>query len=75
MYIYEFVHICIYAKKKVHIYKYVYRVITGHRNWQTATAAWNLDVRLEKRKTVDRPRNICLETRWLGHFSGFYVPR
>ena len=20
------------------------------------------------------PRNICAETRWLGHFSGFYVP-
>ena len=20
------------------------------------------------------PRNICLETRWLGHFGGFYVP-
>jgi len=66
--------ICIF----VYVYKVrtcVYRVILGHRKWQIETAAWNLDVRLDvSKETLCTPKNVCLETRWLGHFGGFCVP-
>jgi len=53
----------------------MYRVIPGHTNWQIETAAWNLDVRLDKKtETLCTPGQIRLETRWLGHVGGFYVP-
>jgi len=49
---------------------YIYRVISGHRNWQMESAAWNLDLRYMSEETLYTLRNSCLETHWLGQFGG-----
>ena len=66
-------------KRRFVSYRTLYSSIPGNRNWQTETADWNLDVRLDilgfrGKETLCAPRNIAFKLAGCIKNRGFYFP-